>query len=65
MAPSPKLVAKVLELRGELDHPGIVEETLLPPRTVRYAVARLEDEGVVDSRVDVTDARKQIYFLAE
>ena len=65
LPPSAKLVAKVLELRGELDHVGIVEESLLPRRTVRYAVNRLEERGVVTSRVDLTDARKRIYSLAE
>jgi DNA-binding MarR family transcriptional regulator len=35
----------------------------LATRTVRQAVARLEDAGVVESRVSFLDARKQLYRL--
>jgi len=35
----------------------------LPPRTVRYALSRLEDADVVDSRFSFSDARKRLYSL--
>jgi len=63
MPPSAKLVAKALEYNGRLTQSGIAEETLLPPRTVRYALSRLEEAGVVESRFSFTDARKRIYEL--
>ena len=63
MPPSAKLVAKVLEYNGTLSQSAIAEETLLPPRTVRYALGRLEDEAVVASRPSFTDARKRLYEL--
>ena len=63
MPPSAKLVAKALEYRGQLTQSAIAEETLLPPRTVRYALNRLEEAGVVESRFSFTDARKRIYEL--
>lgn len=62
--PSAKLVAKVLETEPELTQDTIVEETLLPRRTVSYALNRLEDAGLVTSRRDLTDPRKQQYTLA-
>ncbi|MFB6078297.1 MAG: MarR family transcriptional regulator [Halarchaeum sp.] len=64
LPPSAKLVAKVLEYNGTLTQSEIAEETLLPARTVRYALTRLEDEDVVNSRFSFTDARKRLYTLA-
>jgi len=42
---------------------GLADESLLPDRTVRYALNRLEEEGLVDSRYSFKDARKQVYYL--
>ncbi len=64
LPPSAKLVAKVLDYNDTLTQSELAEETLLPPRTVRYALSRLEDEGVVDSRFSFSDARKRLYTLA-
>jgi DNA-binding MarR family transcriptional regulator len=61
--PSAKLVAKVLEYDGPLTQQELSEESLLPTRTVRYAVSQLEDVGVVQSRISFTDARKRVYRL--
>ncbi|MFC7027517.1 MarR family transcriptional regulator [Halomicroarcula sp. GCM10025324] len=63
LPPSAKLVAKVLEYNDTLTQSQLADETLLPPRTVRYALSRLEDAGVVDSRFSFADARKRIYSL--
>jgi DNA-binding MarR family transcriptional regulator len=63
LPPSAKLVAKVLEYNETLTQSQLAEETLLPPRTVRYALNRLEEEGVVTSRFSFSDARKRLYTL--
>lgn len=63
LPPSAKLVAKVLEDSEPLPHGLIAEESLLPDRTVRYALNRLEDADLVDSRHSFRDARKHVYFL--
>jgi DNA-binding MarR family transcriptional regulator len=63
LPPSAKLVAKALEYNDRLTQSQLADETLLPPRTVRYALTRLEEVGVVDSRFSFTDARKRIYTL--
>jgi DNA-binding MarR family transcriptional regulator len=63
LPPSAKLVAKVLEMDSPLSQGQLVEESLLPDRTVRYALNRLEDSGLVDSRYSFRDARKQVYYL--
>jgi len=63
LPPSAKLVYKVLEYDGSLTQGQLADETLLPPRTVRYATGRLEEAGVVDSRFSFTDARKRLYSI--
>jgi DNA-binding MarR family transcriptional regulator len=64
LPPSAKLVAKVLEYNDRLTQSQLAEETMLPPRTVRYALTRLEEVGAVESRFSFTDARKRVYALA-
>jgi DNA-binding transcriptional ArsR family regulator len=63
LPPSAKLVAKVLEGSDPLSQGKLAEESLLPDRTVRYALNRLEDADLVDARYSFRDARKQVYFL--
>jgi len=63
LPPSAKLVAKVLEAKAPLSQGGLAEESLLPDRTVRYALNRLQEEGLVGARYSFEDARKQVYFL--
>lgn len=61
--PSAKLVAKVLDVTSPLNQAQLTEETLLPDRTVRYALSQLEDAQLVISHVNLQDARKQVYEL--
>jgi DNA-binding GntR family transcriptional regulator len=65
LPPSAKLVAKVLETKSPLSQGQLADESRLPDRTVRYALNRLEDESLVESRYSFHDARKQVYALAE
>jgi DNA-binding MarR family transcriptional regulator len=64
LPPSAKLVVKVLETDGPLPQGEIAEESLLPDRTVRYALNRLDEEGLLESRCSIADPRKQVYALA-
>ena len=63
LPPSAKLVAKVLEYNERLTQSQLAEETMLPARTVRYALTRLEEVDAVESRFSFTDARKRVYTL--
>ena len=65
LPPSEKLVFKVLEYSGPLTQKGIVEESMLSARTVRYALERLEDIDIVDEDVYFADARQNLYQLTE
>ena len=64
LPPSAKLVAKVLEYNDTLTQSQLADETMLPPRTVRYALSRLEEVDAVDARFSFTDARKRVYALS-
>ena len=63
LPPSAKLVAKVLESETPLSQGQLADESLLPDRTVRYALNRLEEVELVGSRYSFHDARKHVYFL--
>lgn len=63
LPPSAKLVYKVLEYNGGLTQKGIVDESMLSARTVRYALERLEDIDAVREDVYFADARQSLYQL--
>ncbi|MXV62545.1 MarR family transcriptional regulator [Natronorubrum sp. JWXQ-INN-674] len=65
LPPSSKLVYKVLEYEGSMTQEEIANESRLCPRTVRYALGKLEDEKLVDSRVSLTDARQSKYSVVD
>lgn len=64
LPPSAKLVYKTLSYEGPLTQGDLATESLLPSRTVRYALSTLEDEGLVTEELYLQDARKRIYSLA-
>lgn len=63
LPPSAKLVFKVLEYNGSLTQKQIVQESMLSARTVRYALERLQEIGVVDEDIYFADARQNLYTL--
>jgi predicted transcriptional regulator len=65
LPPSAKLVYKVLEYNGPLTQKGIVEESMLSARTVRYALERLDEVGVIEEDVYFADARQNLYEIVE
>ena len=62
LPPSAKLIAKVLETDQPLSQGQLADESLLPDRTVRYALNRLEESELIGSRYSFQDARKQVYY---
>ncbi|MFC7176253.1 ArsR family transcriptional regulator [Halosegnis marinus] len=65
LPPSAKLVYKVLEYQGSMTQKGIVEESMLSARTVRYALERLEDIDIVEEDVYFADARQNLYEIVD
>jgi DNA-binding MarR family transcriptional regulator len=64
LPPSAKFVLWVLEDEGELTQKELCEKITLPARTVRWALARLEDEEIIESRTYLQDARQDVYSIA-
>lgn len=62
--PSAKLVYKVLEYNGGLTQKEIVERSMLSQRTVRDALVRLREIGIVTEQIYIPDARQSLYELA-
>ena len=65
LPPSAKLVYKVLEYNGPLTQKGIVQESMLSARTVRYALERLDEIGVITEDVYFADARQNLYEIKD
>lgn len=66
LPPSAKLVFLVLKESDEpLDRDRLVEETMLPARTARYALKRLGEVGAVERRNPESDGRVADYRLRE
>ena len=65
LPPSAKLVLKILEYQGQLTQKEIVEETMLPPRTVRYALSLLISEGLIEKRLSLRDSRHGLYRVTK
>lgn len=63
LSPSAKLVYKVLAEEGQLTQSQLASHTLLAPRTVRYALNKLKETGIVEEAVNFKDARKRLYSL--
>jgi len=62
LPPSAKLVYKVLESEdAPLTQGQIRQQALLPARTTRDALTKLEDEDLVEEQMYVPDARKRLY----
>ena len=63
LPPSAKLVAKVLATEGPCDPEQLVTHTLLPARTVHYALTQLEEANLVTTSVKLNDVRQSVYTL--
>jgi len=61
LPPSAKLVYKTLEYEGSMTQSQLADSSLLPQRTVRHALTKLQDAGVVVESAYLMDARKSMY----
>lgn len=61
LPPSAKLVHRVLTDDAPLTQHQIRQRALLPARTTRDALAKLKEQGLVEERMYVPDARKRLY----
>lgn len=61
--PTAKFIFKLLQYEGPLTQSQIVQESLLPERTVRHSLNHLLDEGHLKSRASLRDTRQKVYML--
>ena len=64
LPPSAVTVLGLLATRGPLTHKQLTQTAPIPARTVRFALARLRDEGRVLERPSFRDSRQSYYLLA-
>jgi hypothetical protein len=64
LPPSAKRVLRSLAENGPLTHKDLIAATRLPPRTLRFALARLRSSGRVVWRWSLQDARQRVYASA-
>lgn len=64
LPPSAITVLGLLANNGPLTHKALVEAAPIPARTVRFALARLVEEGRILERPSFRDSRQSYYLLA-
>ncbi len=64
LPPSARTVFEALERNGPLTHKDLLQRTGMPGRTVRYAVGRLREAGVIGARCNLMDCRQCYFFVA-
>ncbi|GEM_PF-3006352 len=65
LPPSARHVFDTLTQRGPLTHKDLVLATGMPGRTVRYAVGRLREAGVIGARCNLMDCRQCYFFVSQ
>jgi DNA-binding MarR family transcriptional regulator len=61
LPPSCKLVYFVLKQEGPMTQRTLADESMLSPRTVRYAIRRLEELDIITNQIHIKDARQNVY----
>lgn len=56
-------ILQLLEGTASLTHKDIVDKTGLAPRTVRYALRRLKEAGLIVEKFNFHDARQSNFLL--
>lgn len=62
---SARQVFDALARDGPLTHRDLVRATGMPGRTVRYAVGRLKEAGVIGARCNLMDCRQCYFFVSQ
>lgn len=63
LPPSARRVFEVLREHGPLTHKDLVRVALMPGRTVRYAVHRLREAGIIGEKCNLMDCRQCFFFI--
>ena len=63
LSPSSKFILYLLKLRGPLNQTEILKKSLLPKRTVAYALKKLQENNFIRKYKDNTDKRVSIFEI--
>jgi DNA-binding MarR family transcriptional regulator len=63
LAPSTRLIIKVLEENGWMTQKEIVDKTNLPPRTVKYAIKQMKSNQILEEKPNWDDLRSKLLRL--
>lgn len=61
--PSAKFIYKLLTYEGSMTQKEIINESNLPPRTVRHALNYLLEIGAIERHLTLRDTRQSIYMI--
>lgn len=61
LSPSSKFILYLLKQRGPLKEKEIIKKTLLPKRTVAYALKRLQENNFIKKSKGLRDKRLSIF----
>jgi NAD+ kinase len=64
LPPSAKYILKILQYEKSMTQKELIEESLLPARTVRHALEILLKKGLVKKKPSLRDARQDVYMIA-
>jgi len=63
LSPSSKFILYILKQRGALSQMEILRKTLLPKRTVAYALRKLQENNFIRKYKDKVDKRVSIFEI--
>ena len=63
LSPSSKFILYLLKQRGPLSQIEILKKSLLPKRTVAYALKKLQENNFIKKSKDNTDKRVSIFEI--
>ncbi len=65
LPPSARTVYSVLNDTGPMTHKDLLTEMEMPGRTIRYAVKRLKDAGIIGERCNLMDCRQCFFYVQD
>lgn len=63
LSPSSKFILYLLKQRGPLNQMEILKKSLLPKRTVAYALKKLQENSFIKKSKDISDKRVSIFEI--
>lgn len=63
LPPSARTVYDTLQRTGPITHKGLLQEMEMPGRTIRYAIKRLKEVGIIGERCNLMDCRQCFFYV--